>query len=150
MSGAQLSVKRCAKNGKELIVYKCVGTKFNVSGDWDNVFQVYKDRFIEIDGYVVEGLKSAKESCSNGVKRSSGWTKAYAGLVTFNLEVTEIAKAYNHEIGTLEKLVLLVNEDTGSSELRICVSKTVGRSLTDKEATFVLWQIYNAKILAFR
>ena len=37
-----------------------------------------------------------------------------------------------------------------SSELRICVSQTVGRSLTDKEATFVLLQIYNAKIRAFR
>ena len=76
-------------------------------------------------------------------------TKAYAGLVTFNLEVMEIAKAYNHEIGSLEKLGVLVNVDTGSSELRICVSQTVGRSLTDKEATFVLLQMYNAKIRAF-
>ena len=40
--------------------------------------------------------------------------------------------------------------DTDSSELRICVSQIVGRSLTDKEATFVLLQIYNAKIRAFR
>ena len=32
----------------------------------------------------------------------------------------------------------------------ICVSQTVGRSLTDKEATFALLQIYNAKICAFR
>ena len=71
-------------------------------------------------------------------------------MVTFNLEVTEIARAYNNEIGSLEKLGLLVNKDTGSSELRICVSQTVGRSLTDKEATFVLLQIYNAKIRAFR
>ena len=59
-------------------------------------------------------------------------TKAYAGLVTFNLEVTEIAKAYNQEIGSLEKLGLLVSQDTASCELQICVSQTVGRSLTDK------------------
>ena len=71
-------------------------------------------------------------------------------MVTFNLEATEIAKAYNHQIGSLEKLGLLVNVDTGSSELRICVSQTVGRLLTDKEATFVFLQIYNAKICAFR
>ena len=71
-------------------------------------------------------------------------------MVTFNLEATEIAKAYIHEIGSLEKLGLLVNVEPGSSELRICVSQTVGRSLTDKEATFVLLQIYNAKICAFR
>ena len=45
---------------------------------------------------------------------------------------------------------LLGNKVTGSSELQICVSQTVGRSLTDKEATFVLLQIYNAKIRAFR
>ena len=59
---------------------------------------------------------------------NSGLTKAYAGLVTFNLEVTEIAKAYNKEIGSLEKLGLLASKDTGSSELRICVSQTVGCS----------------------
>ena len=63
--------------------------------------------------------------------------------------MTEIAKAYNHEIGSLEMLGLLVSQDIGSSELRICVIQTVGRSLTDKEATFVLLQIYNAKIRAF-
>ena len=80
---------------------------------------------------------------------NSGLTKAYAGLVSFNFEVTEIAKAYNQEIGS-EKLGLLASKDTGSSELRICVSQTVGRSLTDKEATFVLLQIYNVKIRAFR
>ena len=111
---------------------------------------MYKDRFVEIDGYITEGLKIAKESCSNGMQRNSGLTKAYAGLVTFNLKVTEIAKAYNCEIGLLEILGLLVTEDTGSSELQICVSQTVGRSLTDKEATFVLLQIYNTKIRAFR
>ena len=71
-------------------------------------------------------------------------------MVTFNLEVTEIAKAYNSEIGSMEKLGLLVSPDMSSSELRICVSQTVGRSLTDKEATFVLLQIFNAKIRAFR
>ena len=114
------------------------------------MFQVYRDRFIEIDGYITEGLKSWKEGCSNGMKRSSGLTKAYAGLVTFNLQVTEIAKAYNHGTGILERLGLLVNVGTGSSELRICVSQTVGRSLTDKEATVVLLQIYNAKIRAFQ
>ena len=63
-------------------------------------------------------------------------------MVTFNLEVTEIAKAYNREIGSVEKLGLLVDTDVASSELRICVSQTVGRSLTDKEATFVLLQLY--------
>ena len=92
----------------------------------------------------------AKIGCSNGMNRDSRLTKAYAGLVTFNLEVTEIAKAYNREIGLLEKLGLLVSDDTGSSELRICVIQTVGRSLTDKEATFVFLQIYNVKIRAFR
>ena len=50
----------------------------------------------------------------------------------FNLEVTEIVKAYNHGLGLLEKLGLLVSEGTGSSELRIHVSQTVGRSLTDE------------------
>ena len=79
-----------------------------------------------------------------------GLKTAYAGLVTFNLEVTEIVKAYNHGLGLLEKLGLLVSEGTGSSELRIRVSRTVGRSLTDKEVTFVLLQIYNTKIRAFR
>ena len=34
--------------------------------------------------------------------------------------------------------------------MRICVSQAVGRSLTDKEATFVVLQMYNAKIRAFR
>ena len=135
---------------KGLTMYKCVGTRFNVSGDWDNVFQVYKDRFVEINRYIADGLKKAKESCSQGMSSDSGLAKVYAGLVTFNLEVTEIAKAYNHEIGSLEKLGLLVSKDIGSSELRICVSQTVGRSLTDKEATFVLLQIYNAKIQSFR
>ena len=138
MSGARLSVKKMCKEWKGLTMYKCVGTRFNVSGDWDNVFQVYKDRFVEIDEYIAEGLKLAKESCSQGMISNSGLTRSYAGLVTFNLEVTEITKAYKHEIGPLEKLGLLVNKDTGSSELRICVSQTVGRSLRDKEATFVL------------
>ena len=63
--------------------------------------------------------------------------------------MTEIAKAYNQEIGSIEKLGLLVSQDIASSELRICVSQTVGRLLTDKEATFVLLQFYNAKIRAF-
>ena len=150
MSGAQLSAKKMCEEWKGLTMYKCVGMRFNVSGDWDSVFQVYRDRFVEIDGYITEGLKLSKESCSKGLKSKSGLTEAYAGLVTFNLEVTEIAKAYNHEIGLLKKLRLLVNMDTDSSELQICVSQTVGRSLTDKEATFVLLQIYNAKIRAFR
>ena len=150
MSGAQLNVKKMCEEWKGLTMYKCVGTRFNVSGDWNNVFQVYKDRFVEIDGYISGGLKLAKESCSRGSKIESGLTKAYAGSVTFNLEVTEIAKAYNHEIGLLEKLGSLVNVDTDSSELRFCVSQIVGRSLTDKEATFLLLQIYNAKICAFR
>ena len=88
--------------------------------------------------------------CSQKISSNSGLAKAYAGLVTFNLEVTDIAKAYNPEIGSLEKLGLLVSKDTGSCELRICVSQTFGRSVTDKEATFVLLQIYNAKIRAFR
>ena len=144
MSGAQLSVKKMCKEWKGLTMYKCVGTRFKVSGDWDNVFQVYKDRFVEIDGYIADGLKKAKEGCSQKMNSNSGLTKAYAGLVTLNLKVTEIAKAYNPEIGSLDKLGLLVNQDTGSCELRICVSQTVGRSLTDKEATFVLLQIYNA------
>ena len=103
-----------------------------MSGDWENVFQVYKDRFVEIDGYIAKGLNKAKEDCSQGMDSRSSLTRAYAGLVTFNLEVTEIAKAYNHEIGSLEKLRLLVSQDIASSELRICVSQTVGRSLTDK------------------
>ena len=135
---------------KSLTMYKCVGTRFNVSGDWDSVFQVYKDRFVEIDGYIADGLKKAKESCSQGMNSHSGMKKAYAGLVTFNLEVTEIARAYIHEIGSLEKLGFVTSKDTRSSELRICVSQAVGRSLTDKEATFVVLQIYNAKIRAFR
>ena len=104
---------------------------------------------IEIDGYIIEGLNRARQDCSHGMARRSSLTKAYAGLVTFNLEVTEIAEAYNQEIGSLEKLGLLVSQDTASSELRICVSQTIGRSLTDKEATFVLLQIYSAKIRAF-
>ena len=39
MSGAQLSVKKMCEEWKGLTMYKCVGTRFNVSGDWDNVFQ---------------------------------------------------------------------------------------------------------------
>ena len=35
-----------------------------MSGGLENVFQVYKDRFVEIDGYIAEGLKKAKESCT--------------------------------------------------------------------------------------
>ena len=115
----------------------------------ENVFQVYKDRFVEIEGYIAEGLNKAKEECSKGMNSRSGLTKAYAGLVTFNLEVTEIAKAYNSAIGSVEKLGLLVSPDTSSSELRICVSQTVGRSLTDKGASFVLLQIFNVKIRVF-
>ena len=34
------------------------------------------------------------QECSRGMTSRSSLTKAYAGLVTFNLEVTEIAKAY--------------------------------------------------------
>ena len=45
-------------------MYKCVGTRFNVLGDWDSVFHVYKYRFVEIDGYITEGLKIAKEGWS--------------------------------------------------------------------------------------
>ena len=41
-----------------------MGTRFNVLGDWDSVFHVYKDRFVEIDGYITEGLKIAKEGWS--------------------------------------------------------------------------------------
>ena len=108
------------------------------------------DRFVEIDKYIVEGLNKAKQDCSRGMSSRSQLTKAYAGLVTFNLEVAEIAKAYNQDVGSIEKLGLLVSKDIASSELRICVSQTVGRSLTNKEATFVLLQIYNAKIRAFR
>ena len=54
MSGAQLSVKKMCEEWKSLTMYKCVGTRFNVSGDWDSVFQVYKDRFVEIDGYIAD------------------------------------------------------------------------------------------------
>ena len=111
---------------------------------------MYKDRFIEIDEYIVEGLNKAKQDCSQGMSSSSRLTKAYAGLITFNLKVTEIAKAYNQGVGSIEKMGLLVSRDVASSELRICVSQTVGGSLTNKEATFVLLQVYNAKIRAFR
>ena len=150
MSGAQLSLKKMCEEWKGLTMFKFVGTRFNVSGDWENVFQVNKDRFVEIDGYIAKGLNKAKEDCSQGMDSRSSLTRVYAGLVTFNLEVTEISKAYNSAIGSMEKLGLLVSPDMSSSELRICVSHTVGRSLTDKEATFVLLQIYNAKIRTFR
>ena len=40
MSGAKLSVKKMCEEWKSLTLYRCVGTRFNVSGDWDNVFQV--------------------------------------------------------------------------------------------------------------
>ena len=52
MSGEQLSVKKMCEEWKGLVKYKCVGTRFNASGDWDNVFQVNKERFVEIDGYI--------------------------------------------------------------------------------------------------
>ena len=94
MSGAQLSLKKMCEEWKGLTMYTCVGTRFNVSGDWDNVFQVYKDRFAEIDGYIIEGLNRAKQDCSHVMTGRSSLIKAYAGLVTFNLEVTEIAKAF--------------------------------------------------------
>ena len=84
MSGAQLTVKKMCEEWKGLMMYNCAGMRFNVSGYWNNVFQVYKDRFVEIDGYITEGLRVVKEGCSNGMKRNSGLTKAYAGLVTFN------------------------------------------------------------------
>ena len=87
---------------------------------------MYRDRFIEIDAYVGEGLNKAKQECSQGKLSRSKLTRAYAGLVTFNLEVTEIAKAYNKEISSVEKLGLLISKDIASSELRICVSQTVG------------------------
>ena len=113
MSGAQLivkkmceewksmSVKKMCEEGKSMTLYRCVGTRFNVSGDWENVFQVYKDRFVEIDRYIVEGLNKAKQDCSQGMSSRSSLTKAYAGLITFNLEVKEIAKAYNKELGSV-------------------------------------------------
>ena len=72
MSGAQLSVKKMCEEWKCLTMYKCIGTRFNVSGDWESVFQVYEDRFVEIDGYVADGLKKAKESCSQGMNSHSG------------------------------------------------------------------------------
>ena len=77
-------------------------------------------------------------------------TRAYAELVTFNLKVAEIARAYNHDIGIMEKIGMLVTAGTDSSDLQICVSQTVGRSLSFKKATFVLLQIYNTKIRAFQ
>ena len=58
--------------------------------------------------------------------------RAYAGLVTFNLEVAEIARAYNHDLGIMERIGMLVTANTDSSELRICVR-----------------QIFNTKIHAF-
>ena len=42
--------------------------------------------------YVVEGLNKAKQDCSQGMSSIASLTKAYAGLVTFNLEVTEIQR----------------------------------------------------------
>ena len=42
-------MKKMHEEWKGLMMYNCVGTRFNVSGDWDNVFQVCKDRFVEID-----------------------------------------------------------------------------------------------------
>ena len=92
MSGEQLSVKKMCEEWKGLTMYKCVDSRFNVSGDWDNVFQVYKDRFVEIDGYVIEGLNKAKQDCSQGMTSRSSLTKAYAGLVTFNIEVIRNCK----------------------------------------------------------
>ena len=76
--------------------------------------------------------------------------RAYAGLVTFNLEVTEIARAYGLSKTRLERLSLLVSAETESSELKVCASQTVGRSLSDKEAMFVILQVYNAKIRSFK
>ena len=69
---------------------------------------------------VIEGLNKAKQDCSQGMSSRSSLTKAYAGFITFNLEVKEIAKAYNQELGSVEKLGLLVSQDIASSELRIC------------------------------
>ena len=111
---------------------------------------MYKNKFIEIDGYITEGLRLARESFNKGAKRKSSLTRAYAELVTFNLKVAEIARAYNHDIGIMEKIGMLVTAGTDSSDLQICVSQTVGRSLSFKKATFVLLQIYNTKIRAFR
>ena len=45
-------MKKMCEEWKGLMMYNCVGTRFNVSGDWDNVLQVCKDRFVEIDGYI--------------------------------------------------------------------------------------------------
>ena len=45
---------------------------------------------------------------------------------------------------------MLVTVGTDSSDLQICVSQTVRRSLSLKKATFVLLQIYKTKIRAFR
>ena len=91
-------------------------------------------------------MNSVREEYSKGSRGEIKLTRAYAGLVTCNLEVAEIAKAFNNDAGSIERLCILATADTGSSELRICVSQRIGRSLSDKEATFLLLQIYNAKI----
>ena len=38
MSGAQLNGKKMCNEWKGLMIYNCVGARFNVSGDWDKVF----------------------------------------------------------------------------------------------------------------
>ena len=44
------------------MIYPCVGVRFNVSGDWENVFTVYKERFVLVDDYISIGLKQARAS----------------------------------------------------------------------------------------
>ena len=150
MSGTQFDRKRICGEWKELMIYPCVGARFNVSGDWENVFTVYRERFVLIDGYISTGLKQARASCEKEAKGQAGLARAYAGLVTFNLEVTEIARAYGLSDTKLERLSLLVSAETESSELKVCASQIIGRSLSDKEAMFVILQVYNAKIRSFK
>ena len=63
------------------MIYPCVGARFNGSGDWENIFTVYKERFVLIDGYISTGLKLARASCEKEAKGRTGLARAYAGLV---------------------------------------------------------------------
>ena len=42
---------------------------------------MYKDRFVEIDKYIIEGLNKAKQDCRQGMSSRSILTKAYARLI---------------------------------------------------------------------
>jgi len=150
-AGRKMSDNKLCEDVREVKVTGCPGSSVGDKDNWDAVFDTYKEDFLAIDGAVETVLSVLYGNCRGKEKKMDRQSvRAFNMLVSLNIEAREILQRYMSEDRGIEELKVLISGNITSSDYRVCINQLVGQALTDKELVFVVLQLYNAKVRAFR